>query len=203
MRASYLKTRTRTQHFRLRIPSDLVPVFGRAEIHRSTRTSDRPQARQIARALRARWFWQVAPNHLPRGAHHLRRDRARCRRTRKTPTARSNSRRKIASLSSYTPVRAAECHTWSNSRRVRPPPHSGHILQRSKPKNHGEDLCDSPRTVRAAAIPCRKDRVARPDALRERLTRSDGPCGPNPKSQSRPMADRTAVLASRTSPRHA
>ena len=54
MRASYLKTRTRTQHFRLRIPSDLVPVFGRAEIHRSTRTSDRPQARQIARALRAR-----------------------------------------------------------------------------------------------------------------------------------------------------
>lgn len=53
-RASYLKTRIRTHHFRLRIPSDLVPIFGRSEIHRSTKTAHLVQAKAIAEALRAR-----------------------------------------------------------------------------------------------------------------------------------------------------
>lgn len=39
-------------HLRIRIPEDLRPYFGKVEIHRSLRVSDRRQAAAMARTLR-------------------------------------------------------------------------------------------------------------------------------------------------------
>lgn len=53
MRSTYLTKRRDRFHVRLRVPSDLVCLFGRVELHRSLRTNDGRLARRLARSLRA------------------------------------------------------------------------------------------------------------------------------------------------------
>ena len=51
MSASYLCKRGTRFHVRLFVPADLIPAFGRSEIHRSLRVSDPRQARSMARSI--------------------------------------------------------------------------------------------------------------------------------------------------------
>ena len=53
MAAKYMLRRNDRYQFRIRVPRDLVPLFGIAEIHRTLRTSDRKLARSVAQTLRA------------------------------------------------------------------------------------------------------------------------------------------------------
>jgi integrase len=53
MSASSIVLRAARYHFRIRVPSDLTPLVGRKELHRSLRCSDPRQARTLARALRS------------------------------------------------------------------------------------------------------------------------------------------------------
>jgi len=52
MSGTHLTARAGRYHFRLRIPADLLHFFGRREIHRSLRASDKRQAVTMARTLR-------------------------------------------------------------------------------------------------------------------------------------------------------
>lgn len=54
MNAGYLTKRGKRFHVRLRVPSDLVALFGRIEVHRSLSVSDGRIARAVARTIRAK-----------------------------------------------------------------------------------------------------------------------------------------------------
>jgi hypothetical protein len=49
MSASSIVLRAARYHFRIRVPSDLAPLVGRKELHRSLRCSDPRQARTVRR----------------------------------------------------------------------------------------------------------------------------------------------------------
>ena len=60
MSARHVLKKGRRYHFRIRVPADLIPLFGRAEIHRALGTSDFRTARSMASSLAGRLSEQFA-----------------------------------------------------------------------------------------------------------------------------------------------